>query len=216
MNKQQNSKCRDEETMPPQQETLAYTLHGNRYLNITYQCTLRCGFCPKFNGTWEVQGYDLRIRREPSAEEIIAAAGDPSNYNEIVFCGLGETTLRWDTMLEIAAALKAKGARIRLNSDGLANLVHNRDVSPEMAGLIDSLSVSMNAHNEAVYNQHCRPKLEGSYQAMLEFVSLSKQYVPDVSVTAINGLAGVNIAACADIAAGLGVKFRRRELDVVG
>jgi len=199
-----------------QEETLAYTLHGNRYLNITYQCTLRCAFCPKFNGTWEVQGVDLRLRREPSADEIIAAAGDPSHYNEIVFCGLGETTLRWDTMIEIATALKAKGAKIRLNSDGLANLVHSRDVTSEMKGLIDSLSVSMNAHNETVYNQHCRPKLAGSYQAMLEFVELAKQAVPDVSVTAINGLEGVDIQACEDIATELGVHFRRRELDVVG
>lgn len=201
---------------PIQQEVLAYTLHGNRYLNITYQCTLRCAFCPKFNGTWEVQGLDLRLRREPSAEEILTATGDPGPYNEIVFCGLGETTLRWDTMIEIATVLKLKGAKIRLNSDGLANLVHARDVTSEMHGLVDSLSVSMNAHNEILYNQHCRPKLDGSYQAMLEFVRLAKQHVPDVSVTAINGLQGVDIQACENIANELGVNFRRRELDIVG
>ncbi|MDH3948491.1 MAG: hypothetical protein OEU74_05980, partial [Gammaproteobacteria bacterium] len=30
-------------------DVIAYTLHGNCYLNLTSRCTLRCAFCPKFN-----------------------------------------------------------------------------------------------------------------------------------------------------------------------
>lgn len=82
------------------EETLAYELHGNLYLNITYHCTLRCAFCPKFQGSWEVQNYDLLLTREPTADEVLAAVGDPTRYKEIVFCGLGEPTLR----LEIGRA----------------------------------------------------------------------------------------------------------------
>lgn len=198
-------------------EVLAYELHGNCYLNITYHCTLRCGFCPKFNGSWEVQGYDLLIKREPSVEEILVAVGDPSRYQQIVFCGLGEPTLRLDVLLEVAEKLKQQGATIRINTDGLASLVHGRDVTPELADKVDALSISMNAQNEAVYNQHTRPKLEGAYQAMLDFAAKAKKYVPDVSMSAINGLDGVDVNACRDIAEQqIGVKFRQREMDVVG
>ena len=199
-------------------DTIAYTLHGNRYLNITTACTLRCAFCPKFSKVWDVQGYNLKLSNKagPSVDEIIAEVGDPKAYDEVVFCGLGESTLRWDVMLEVARRLKTKGARIRLNTDGLANLVYGRDVTPDMAGLIDALSISMNAQNEEIYNRHCRPKKEGAFNSMLEFSRRSKQYVPSVTVTAIEGLEGVDIDACEKLANEMGVEFRRRVLDVVG
>ncbi len=206
------------ETNKLSDEVIAYELHGNCYLNITDHCTLRCAFCPKFNKTFEVQGYDLRLKFEPSVDEILAAVGDPSRYKEIVFCGLGEPTLRLDVLLQVARQLKQQGAKIRLNSDGLASLVHGRDVAPELAGLVDALSISMNAQNEAVYNRHCRPKKEypGAYQAMLEFASKAKAFVPSVTLTAIDGLDGVDVEACGKIASELGVQFRGRKLDVVG
>jgi len=199
-------------------EVIAYELHGNCYLNISDHCTLRCAFCPKFNKIFEVQGYDLRLKFEPSVDDILTAVGDPSRYKEIVFCGLGEPTQRLDVLLQVAGQLKKQGARIRLNSDGLASLVHGRDVAPELSGLIDALSISMNAQNEDVYNRHCRPKKEypGAYQAMLEFASRAKAFVPSVTLTAINGLEGVDIEACRKVASELGVRFRDRELDVVG
>lgn len=202
------------------EETIAYTLHGNRYLNITYHCTLRCAFCPKFNGTWVVQDYDLRLHREPGVEEILSAAGDPREFNEIVFCGLGEPTLRLDVLLEVAKVLREQGAqestRIRINTDGLANLIHGYDVTPKMAGLVDSLSISLNAQNEEVYDRHCRPKSAGAFDAVLDFTRCAREFVPQITLTAIDGLPGVDIDACRGIAAELGVDFRRRVLDVVG
>ena len=199
-------------------DTIAYTLHGNRYLNITSACTLRCAFCPKFNKVWDVRGYHLKLgdKAGPGVEAIMAAVGDPREYGEIVFCGLGEPTLRWQVLLEVARRLKAQEAKIRLNTDGLANLVNDRDVTPEMAGLIDALSISLNAQNEDLYLRHCRPKREGAYAAMLDFARRAKAHVPEVTLTAINGLEGVDIEACRAIAADLGVAFRQRELDVVG
>lgn len=196
--------------------TLTYELHGNLYLNITWHCTLRCDFCPKFNGEWEVQGYDLQLREEPTLEQMLQAIGDPSPYREIVFCGLGEPTTRLDLLLEIADRLKAQGARIRINTDGLANLIHGRDVTPELAGRVDALSISLNAQDETVYNRHCRPRREGAYAAMLDFTRLAKRHVPEVSLSAIDGLEGVDIRACEAIAAELGVHFKRRVLDEVG
>ncbi|MFO8003220.1 TatD family nuclease-associated radical SAM protein [Thioalkalivibrio sp.] len=202
---------------PRAEATLAYELHGNLYLNITYHCTLRCAFCPKFQGTWTVQGHDLLLTFEPTAEEVLEAVGAPARYEEVVFCGLGEPTLRLDTLLSVARELKIHGARhLRLNTDGLANLVHGRDVTPDLASVLDSVSVSMTAADEATYNRHTRPKRAGAYPAMLDFVRAARHQGIDVTMTAIHGLDGVDIAACERIAASLDAGFRRRELDVVG
>ncbi len=196
--------------------TIAYPLHGNCYLNITNRCTLRCRFCPKHNRKWVVQSYDLTLKREPEREEILAALGDPGIYHEVVFCGLGEPTQRLDVLLDVANVIKQQGGRVRLNTDGLANLIYQRDVTPQLARCVDAVSVSLNAHNAEVYERHTHPKLPGAYPALLDFVRCAKAHGMAVTVTAIEGLADVNIAACRLIAETQGVAFRRRVLDQVG
>ncbi len=74
----------------------------------------------------------------------------------------------------------------------------------------------MNAQNEKVYDQHCVPAVKGSYDSMLDFLRLAPQYIPDTTATAIDGLEGVDTDACEKQAKKLGVKFRRRVLDIVG
>lgn len=195
---------------------IAYPLHGNCYLNITSECTLRCGFCPKYNRSWEIQSYDLRLHREPTVEEVLEAIGDPTVYQEIVFCGLGEPTVRYPELLAIARAVKQAGGKVRVNTDGLLNLRQGRDVTAELAEVVDRLSISMNAQDEETYIRHTRPKLPGAYAAMLEFARLAQQHGIDVTLTAIAGLEGVDIDACEAIVTGMGLKFRRRDIDVVG
>lgn len=196
--------------------TIAYTLHGNRYLNITNRCSLRCRFCPKHNRNWVVQDYDLSLQHEPGCEQILAVLGDPVQFEEVVFCGLGEPTQRLPVLLEIAHEVKSRGGKVRLNTDGLANLLHGRDVTPELAECVDRVSVSLNAHNSEVYEAHTRPKYANAYPAMLNFIRTAKARGMAVTLTAIDGLPGVNLAACRLIAETLGVSFRRRVLDIVG
>jgi len=200
----------------PTDVTLVYQLENNLYINLTDRCTLACQFCPKHKGCTEVKGYDLALEVRPPAQQIIDLIGDPKQYDCVVFCGYGEPTLRLKPLLEIAHWIKAKGGHTRLNTDGLGNLVNKRNILPELSECIDALSVSLNAQNEAVYIRHCQPALSGSYEAMLEFVALAPQYIGDVSASAINGLEGVDIDACRELAEQRGVKFRQRELDVVG
>lgn len=195
---------------------IGYTLGDNRYLNVTNRCSLRCRFCPKFDGRWTVGDYQLRLPREPTVEEMIEAAGDVEQYREIVFCGFGEPTLRLYDVLEAGARLHSEGGYVRINTDGLANLVHGRDVTPDLEGIVDALSVSLNAHNAEVYERHCRPLTAHSYEAMLDFVARAHEFVPDIRLSAIEGLPGVDIAACERIAHQLDVEFRLRMLDVVG
>jgi TatD family-associated radical SAM protein len=197
----------------------AYPVLGNCYLNLTNRCTLRCHFCPRLKGEWEVQGYNLRLAREPGAEELLVAVRAMANgkdCKEIVFCGLGEPTLRLQTLLTVGRQLRREGARVRLNTNGLANQLHGYDVSAELGEAVDAISISLNAQNETLYERHCRPLQAGAYASLLAFIQGIREQISEVTVTAIDGLAGVDIEACAGIAADLGVKFRARKLNHLG
>lgn len=196
---------------------IAYPIRDSLYLNITDRCTLECSFCPKHRQQGPVvHDYDLRLDHRPEVEEIIEAIGDPTEYEEIVFCGYGEPTLRLKVLLRVARWIKEHGGRVRVNTDGLANLVHKRNVLPELAVVVDSLSVSLNAQNAEVYERHCQPALPGSWKAVLDFLTEASQRLPRVTATAIEGLEGVDIDACRQLAHERGAAFRRRELDKVG
>ncbi|ABK44375.1 hydrolase, TatD family [Magnetococcus marinus MC-1] len=194
---------------------LAYPIGNRLYMNVTHGCTLKCQFCPKWQAP-EVHAFNLALTGNPSSAELIAAFGELDAFDEIVFCGYGEPTLRLQVMLEVAAAAKQRGKRVRLNTDGLANFVYGEDIAPKMAGLVDAISISLNAQNAELYDRHCVPGKTGAYAGLLSFVDAVKPYVPEVTLTAISGLEGVDIPACAAIARQKGVKFRARQLDRVG
>ncbi|MHB8253019.1 MAG: TatD family nuclease-associated radical SAM protein [Acidiferrobacter sp.] len=199
----------------PRRAVIAYRLRHAVYLNVTSRCTLRCRFCPKFHKIWTVDESYLRLStaNEPSAAELIAAARAQGPCGEFVFCGLGEPTTRLATVLEVASVLRTDGALVRLNTDGLASLVHGRDVAPELKGLVDHVSISLNASDETLYQHLCRPQIPGSFAAMLAFAERCRAFVPRVTMTAIEGLDGVNVDACAALANTVGVEFRSRPLE---
>jgi TatD DNase family protein len=197
---------------------IAYTIRDALYLNITNRCTLACTFCPKFDD-FMVKGHYLKLTAEPAIPEVIAAIGDATAFSEVVFCGYGEPTLRLDALIEIARTIKAQGAHVRLNTDGLANLVHGRDVIPELAPCIDSVSVSLNAHDAPTYAKYCPSGTrtrDGAYEAVKAFIRAAKGRIADVQATAVT-LPDVDIEACRRIAEDeLGVRFRARPLNNVG
>lgn len=199
----------------PENPTLTYTIGEKLYINLSNKCTLACQFCPKTHDDWQLHEYNLALPKSPSVESILESIGDPTQYSEIIFCGYGEPTLRLKALIEIATELKKSSTPLRINSDGLANLVYKRDVLPELIGLVDAWSISLSAHTEEVYIQHCQPALEDSFHHVKEFIGLaSKDF--DVTATAISGLEGVDIEACRGIAETLGAKFRVRYLDKLG
>lgn len=197
-------------------DTIGYAIADRLYLNITDRCTLRCSFCPKHNGSRQVHQYDLTLRRRPESDQVIGAVGDPTRYSEVVFCGYGEPTLRLGVLLAVARHVKECGGRVRVNTDGLANRAHRRNVLPALGQWVDALSVSLNAQNASLYAHYCRPALVSAYPAVLNFLQMAPRYIEEVTATAIDGLDGVDIEACERIARRAGVKFRRRVLDVVG
>lgn len=203
-------------TAADHQDSVIYQIRNSLYINLTDRCTLACQFCPKHNGSTEVKGHELYLSQRPETTDIIEKIGDPAQYDEIVFCGYGEPTLRLKALLEIAHWVKQHDGKTRINTDGLGSLFHKRDIVPELAECIDALSISLNAQNEAVYQQHCLPALPGSYEAVQAFIKRATELIPDVQVSAINGLEGIDVVQCREITEGLGAEFKQRELDVVG
>ena len=198
-----------------QSTRIAYVIRNSLYLNITNRCTNSCTFCAKFRD-FTVKGHQLCLEREPTVEEVMKAIGDPSHYDEVVFCGYGEPLLRLDLVKEIAGYLKQNDITVRINTDGQANLVYGRNILPELAGLVDAISVSLNAPDAATYQEICQSEYgEHGYTALKEFLKEAKQHIPSVTATAV-ALPGIDIESCRKVAQDLQVAFRERVYNEVG
>ncbi len=195
-------------------DTIAYRIRDSLYLNLTNRCSNVCSFCARYTTDY-VKGHYLKLRREPSADELRAAIGDPAQYKEVVFCGFGEPTIRLDAVIELAGWIKAAGGRVRINTNGQANLIHGRDVLPELAGKVDAISISLDAQDEETYNRLCRPQYPGAWRAVVDFIREAPRYIPNVQATVVTA-EGVDVQKCRALADSLGVKLRVRTLDDVG
>jgi TatD DNase family protein len=198
-----------------QETSIAYKIRNSLYLNITNRCSNHCSFCAKFTDFF-VKGHFLKLNHEPSTDEVLSAIGDPSGYDEIVFCGYGEPLLRLDLVREVAGRLKKMGCRVRINTDGQANLVHGRNILPDLAGLVDTISVSLNAADPETYHQLCAsPFGQAGFAGVCEFLTEAKKYIPSVIASAVT-VPGLDTEAVRRLAESLGVVFREREYADVG
>jgi len=194
---------------------IAYKIRNSLYLNITNRCSNACDFCPR-GKDYVVKGHYLYLEKEPTVEEIITAIGDPKYYDEVVFCGYGEPTIRLDAMKEVAKWLKKKGVKVRLNTNGHGNVINKRNILPELEGLIDVISVSLNSDNKEQYYALCNPTIEGdAFEAVKEFIRESVKHIPMVIVTIV-AKPEVDLKKCEELAYSLGAKFRVREYMEVG
>ncbi|OGW24818.1 MAG: radical SAM protein [Nitrospirae bacterium GWB2_47_37] len=198
----------------PERGEITYKIRDSLYLNITNRCTSKCSFCIKFHSDF-VKGHNLRLAGEPSADELKSAIGDPALYKEVVFCGYGEPLLRLDAVKEVAAWIKEKGGRVRINTNGHGNLIHKKNILPELHGLVDSMSISLDAQDEKTYNKICNPAFKNAFNEVVNFIKEANKYIPEVIATVVTA-EGVDVEKCKEIADSLGVKLRIRSLDVVG
>lgn len=199
-----------------QSAKIAYRIRNSLYLNITNRCSNRCSFCAKFDD-FTVKGHNLLLDGEPSFDEVMAAIGQPDpEIDEVVFCGYGEALIRLELVKRVAGELKRRGYRIRINSDGQANLFHGRNILPELAGLVDSISVSLNAPDAETYISLCAtPFGEKGFKAVCDFIVAARNHIPQVVASAVT-VPGVDIQACRSLAESLGAQFRVREYAEVG
>jgi GTP 3',8-cyclase len=210
-----------EPSHPTVKSVLAYPLGDALYLNLTSACTLACVFCPKIrDDDFTVGGFDLRLARNPSADEVWAAAtaAGIAGRSEVVFTGFGEPTRRLDVLLDLLGRLEAFGvSRVRLDTDGLASLREGRDVAPVLAAAgLDAVSVSLNAPDADSYARIC-PSRHGpaAYDAVKAFIRSAVGCIPEVAASAV-ALPGMSEGACREVAESLGARFRWRPYDRLG
>ncbi len=200
--------------------TITYEYEGALYVNLTNRCNCACVFClrqGKAKGSIYTED-SLWLEREPTRQEALSSflSRVLPAYREIVFCGYGEPTYRLDDLLWLVDELKARYGQalppVRINTNGHANLIHGRDVCPDLRGRINTLSISLNAANAADYVALCRPAQgEAAWQAMLDFAREAKEYVPHVVLTIVDkDKTPEDIETCRRIAGELGVTLRVR------
>ena len=192
-------------------ENFTYEIGDNLYINLTSKCTNACTFCVR-NEKADYFGRKLWLSREPSAEEVLARIpADIARYKEYVFCGFGEPTLRLETMLEVAAALKARGAVTRLNTNGQANMIWKRDVSGELKGKIDKINVSLNEATAKDYAALCRPAFgEAAFEGLQDFARRCAAQGIETWFSVVDIIGEEKIAACREIAKRCGVTLKVR------
>lgn len=193
-------------------DNYVYTLGNSLYINLTNRCTNNCVFCVRSQSDG-MGGQRLWLEHEPDAQQVTALIPEPEKYDEIVFCGFGEPTIRLETMLEICRYLRNFRVPIRVNTNGHASLFAGRDVSSMFEGLVDTVSISLNASTAKRYQELCLCRDgEKGFDAMLDFAQKVKQYVPNVILSVVDVMEKSEIEECRKIAERLGVKFRVREM----
>ena len=198
--------------------TILYKVHNNLYVNLTNKCPCPCTFCLRQTRDHMEDSGVLWLEKEPTADEVIAdfANFNMDDYDEVVFCGFGEPTERIDVLLEVAAYVKKTYNKpTRINTNGLGNLVNGRDITPELKGLIDTVSISLNTPNKERYYELTRSKFGiGSFDAMIDFAKEAVKYVPHVVMTTVaTTITKEEEAECQRICDNIGVKYRIRPFE---
>jgi len=174
--------------------TITYPVKKGLYINMTNRCPCSCTFCLRQHGDSVYVSDPLWLEREPSVKEVTDSidSWNLNDFDEIVFCGYGEPTERLDDLLLVAKHIKDNyDIKIRINTNGLSDLIHNKKTAPMLKGLIDTVSISLNATNAEDYNKVVRPKFGIiSYEAMKSFTKDCTNYVPNVIMTVVDVVTG--------------------------
>lgn len=195
--------------------TISYEVGENLYLNLTNKCPCSCTFCIRNNADGAYGSDPLWLEHEPSLEEIFADLNslDIAKYKEIVFCGYGEPTCRIDTLVAVANKLKALPCcpQLRINTNGLGDLVNGRSIAKELCDVLDIISVSLNAGTKEEYMKVTRPKYDNAWEAMQKFTAdCVKQKSAEVIMSIVDVISSEQIEASKKVAESLGAKLRIR------
>ena len=202
---------------------ITYPLKSGLYVNLTNRCPCACVFCLRQNSPGVFGTDSLWLEREPTVEEIVASVDSRNlgDFEELVFCGYGEPTERLDDLLAVARHVKKRkpGMSVRINTNGLSDLIHGEPTAAKLKGLVDTVSISLNTPDPDEYCRMCRPKFgHGSWQAMLDFAKSCREHVPDVVMTIVGSPVTTPEvqARCREITDGLGVRLRIRPYETAG
>lgn len=194
---------------------ILYEIEKSLYVNITNRCPCNCTFCLRNEGD-EVNGSgSLWLEREPSLEEILNdfKKHDLSKYSEVVFCGYGEPLERIEEVIEISKYIKSiSPIKIRINTNGLGDLIHNKNTAKMLENIVDEVSISLNAPSKEEYFEICKPKFGiESFESLLSFAKEAKKYVKEVQFSIVDDISKAQIERCKTLAKSLEIPLRIRE-----
>ncbi|MDR1299313.1 MAG: TatD family nuclease-associated radical SAM protein [Oscillospiraceae bacterium] len=195
--------------------SIVYSLGKNLYINMTNECPCSCSFCIRLGGDGVGSADNLWLEREPTAGEVLEELErqGAEDCGEIVFCGYGEPFCALETMLEVCCGIRRRwgSAVIRINTNGLGDLINSNPTAPLLRGLADKISISLNTYSAERYDQICSPIYgAAAFPALLNFAGDCKRYVPDVILTVVDVLPPEDIEKCKAVAASIGVPLRVR------
>ena len=199
---------------------LVYSLEDKIYINLTNRCTNDCIFF-FFIDKDDVCGQKLWLDSEEfTSEDVIKQLKNFEIPKEIVFCGYGEPLLKLDILKEVAKYIKDNypNTKIRINTNGHANYVYKRNIGPELVGLIDEISVSLNGSTSEEYDELSQPKFKGAYDEVKKFIKACSESGIKTDTSIVDGYKGrrLNVKKCEEISESLGAKLRVREWIVNG
>ena len=194
---------------------ILYKVHNNLYINLTNRCPYSCSFCLRQKMDKVGESDTLWLLREPTAEEVIEEfkKWDVDSFHEIVFCGFGEPTEAFDVLKKVAEFIKSKYNKpIRLNTNGVGSLINKRNIAPELKGLIDTVSISLNNPDPEEYAKLVRSKYGvKSFQEMIDFAKECKKYVPNVVMSTVDTtISHEEEKKCKEICDKIGAEYRIR------
>lgn len=193
---------------------IVYRYNHQVYFNITNKCPCRCTFCIRNNGASVGEAENLWFDREPSLEEIYRAIDefDFSGCKEAVFCGYGEPTMALERLAAVSQYVRERYSfKLRLNTNGLSDLIHRRSTAQEICGAVDSVSISLNMPDAKSYNEVVRPVYgEQAFDAMLKFARDCKTYLKDVRFTVVDCIGEENVQKSRALADSMGIPLRVR------
>lgn len=198
--------------------TVLYEVYDNLYVNLTNRCPCACTFCLRQTRDEMNHSGSLWLEREPSVEEVEKEFErfDMKKYKEVVFCGFGEPTERLCDLLQIADYVKKNyGLPVRVNTNGLSDLIHKKDTAPLFQGHVDTLSISLNTPDREEYDKLTRNKFGAqAYDALLLFAENAKKYVPKVILTTVaTTITEQQQEECRKICERIGVAYRIRPFE---
>lgn len=194
---------------------ILYIYNDKVYANLTNKCPCRCTFCIRQNGDSVGNAETLWHKKDPDFSEIKKAVDDFdfTGFNELVFCGYGEPTNALENLIETAKYVREKhpDIKLRLNTNGLSDLINKKPTAELLAKYIDYVSISLNTCSSEKYNEVCRPIYDNAYQAMLDFAEDSKKYFAHTQFSIVDTIPKEDIEKCQEIADNMGIHLRIRE-----
>lgn len=196
---------------------LVYILDGKIYINLTNMCTNDCIFCLRRDKD-DVCGQDMWLKSEKiTSDDVIEQLNkyEDKIAKGVTFCGYGEPTMKFEVLKQVAEYIKHNypDTFIKVNTNGHGNVINKKDILPELKGLVDEFSISLNAQNSDLYKELSQPKIDNAYESMKDFAKKAYENGFKTTLSVVSGYKDydVDLALCEKIAKDLHAGFRNRE-----